>query len=177
MKRLFPLFLDIDGRPCLVVGAGAVALRKIAALEECGARVTVVSPETAGRGFAESDVDGMALVVAATDDRAVNAKVSAACRQRGIPVNVVDDPELCTFQFPAVFRKGAIAAAVSSGGGCPVAAQMVRDAVSRVVTDGFASAARDLSARRAELKREFPDAKERKAYCERILSKWIDRGD
>lgn len=113
-------------------------------------------------------------MVAATDDRALNAHVAELCKARGIPVNVVDDPKNCTFIFPAVFRKGPIVAAVSSGGASPVAAQLVRDKVARLVTDEFAAAVASQGARREELKREYPDPQERKRICEEELAKWKD---
>ena len=170
----FPLFIELGGRPCLVVGGGAVAARKAKALEESGARVVQVAPEVSGRGFADTDVEGMTLVVAATDDPAVNRRVADLCKARGIPVNVVDDPANCTFIFPAILRKGPIVAAVSSGGACPVAAKLVRDGIAGLVSDDFASAVEDLGARREELKRTYPNPRERMRVCEEALAKWTD---
>lgn len=170
----FPLFVDLENRPCLIVGNGAVAARKAKSLADFGARVSVVAPETCGRGFVESDVEGMALVVAATDDAAVNRRVAEACRARGVWVNVVDDPANCTFVFPAICRKGPIVAAVSSGGACPVAAKMVRDKVARLVTDDFANEVARLGREREEMKRMHPDPQERKRAYEEMLEKWRD---
>ena len=171
---LFPLFLELEGRPCLVVGGGPVALRKAKALEDCGARVTVVAPEVCGRGFADADVEGMTLVLAATNDRALNRRVADLCRARGIPVNAVDDPANCTFVFPAVLRKGPMTVAVSSGGACPVAAKMVRDKVGRLMADDFVSEVGRLGREREQLKRDFPDPQARKRVCEEALRKWND---
>ena len=170
----FPLFLDLDGKACLVVGAGNVAARKAEALAAFGARVVQVAPEVSGRGFADGDVEGMTLAVAATDDPEVNRRVAELCKAKGIPVNVVDDPANCTFIFPAVFRKDPIVAAVSSGGACPVAAKLVRDRIAGLVPDDFASAVEDLGARREELKRTYPDPRERMRVCEEALAKWKD---
>ena len=183
----FPLFIELDDRPCLVVGGGAVAVRKATALAEYGAKVTMVAGKNAPRGagissvrvicrcFVDSDVEGMALVVSATDDRTVNGHVAAVCRTKGIPVNVVDDPANCTFIFPAVVRKGPIIAAVSTGGACPVAAKLVRDKVGRLLTDEFIAAVEQLGTRREEMKRTHPDPHERMLACEEALSKWKDR--
>lgn len=168
----FPLFIDLAERPCLVVGSGRAARQKTEVLSACGATVTVVETGTDGRAFADSDAEGMAVVVAATDDRAVNAHVSEVCRAKGILVNVVDAPELCTFFFPAVFRKGPITAAVSSDGTCPVAAQIVRDRIGALVEDDFVEAVERLGRERAELKARFPDTAARKRYYEEELSKW-----
>ena len=206
----FPLFIELENRPCLVVGGGKVAARKAEALAEFGAKVTVVagmngqdarSPgEGAGtdgqdarspgeeafwrtgvppvhvvrRRFVDGDVEGMALAVAATDDPAVNRRVADLCKAKGIPINVVDDPANCTFVFPAIFRKGPIVVAVSSGGTCPVAAKLVRDRIAGLVPDDFASAVEDLGARREELKRTYPDPRERMRVCEEALAKWKD---
>lgn len=170
----FPLFIDLTDKPCLVVGDGCVARRKASALAAFGARVKVVAPETCGRGFETGDVEGMTLVVAATDDGAVNRRVADACKARGVPVNVVDDPANCTFVFPAIFRKDPIVAAVSSNGSCPVAARIVRDRIGTVVSDGFAAEAARLGARREELKKAYPDCHERAKICEEALLKWND---
>lgn len=168
----FPLFVDLADRPCLVVGGGSVAARKAKTLADFGARVTIVAPETCGRGFVDADVEGRTLVVAATDDAAVNRHVAEVCRARGVWVNVVDDPANCTFLFPAICRKGPIVAAVSSGGACPVAAKMVRDKVARLVPDDFADEVARLGRERENLKRDYPDPQERKRVCEEALKKW-----
>ena len=170
----FPLFIELENRPCLVVGGGKVAARKAEALAEFGARVVQVAPEVSGRGFEDGDIEGMTLVVAATDDPEVNRRVADLCKAKGIPVNVVDDPANCTFVFPAIFRRGPFGAAVSSGGACPVAAKLVRDRIAGLVPDDFASAVEDLGARREELKRTYPDPRERMRVCEEALAKWKD---
>ena len=170
----FPLFIDLESKPCLVVGAGKVAARKVGTLRAFGAEVTTVAPEVCGRGFADADVEGMALVVAATDDRALNRRVADLCKARGIPVNAVDDPANCTFFFPAVFRKGPIVAAVSSGGACPVAAKLVRDKVAGALPDDFVAAVERLGKERENLKRNYPDPQERRRICEEALKRWKD---
>ena len=169
---LFPLYLELEDRPCLVVGDGPVARRKAAALASCGAQVSVVAPEASGRTFAEDDVAGMTLVVAATNDPVVNGRVSEACRARGIPVNVVDDPAHCTFHFPAVCRKGPLTVAVSSGGVCPVAAQIVRDKVGATIPESFVVAVERLGREREALKAAYPDSKERRKVYEERLEAW-----
>jgi uroporphyrin-III C-methyltransferase/precorrin-2 dehydrogenase/sirohydrochlorin ferrochelatase len=125
-----PIFLDVRGRPCLVVGGGPVAARKLALLLRAGARGVVVAPhftselramagavELRERRFAEVDLDGMTLVIAATDDAQVNAQVAALAAARGLPVNVVDTPALCSFIMPAVVDRSPVIAAVSSAAG------------------------------------------------------------
>ena len=132
--RPYPLFLLLEDRPVLVVGAGAVGARKIEALLDSGARVTVVAPAVgdevralaeAGRvalqerEFEDGDAEGKAVIIAATASREANEAVAAAARRRNIPVNVVDVPELCDFHVPAVIRRGRLTVAVSSGGAAP----------------------------------------------------------
>jgi len=140
--KTYPIFAVIEDKPCLVVGGGAVGERKVLDLMAAGARVTVVSrtltPELAAladRGeitylpedFRESQVEGMALVMAATDDPQVNARVSAAAQARAIWVNVADDPEYCTFIVPAMVRRGDLTLAISTGGASPALARQVRE--------------------------------------------------
>lgn len=163
----FPMFVELEGRPCLVVGGGKVGARKAAALAAFGAKVRVVE-----RDFGDGDVERVALAVAATDDREVNRRVAALCKARGIPVNVVDDPANCTFIFPAIARKGPMTVAVSSGGACPVAAKLVRDKARRLLEDDFVAEVERLGARREELKENHPDPRERMRVCEEALSKW-----
>ena len=138
----YPIALDLTGRACLVVGGGAIALRKVSALVEAGARVMVVSPwltpallrlateaplSWRPREYVAGDAAGFVLVMVATDDRAANAAVAAECRERGIWVNCADDPDRCDFILPSVFRRGAVTVAVSTGGASPTMARLVRE--------------------------------------------------
>jgi len=140
--KTYPIFAVIDRKPCLVVGGGLVGERKVHDLMAAGARVTVVSrtltPELAdlaARGeihylpedFQEAQVEGMALVMAATGDPEVNARVSAAAQARGIWVNVADNPEYCTFIVPAMVRRGDLTLAISTGGASPALARQLRE--------------------------------------------------
>ena len=143
----FPAFLDLRGQECVVVGGGEVAQGKVLGLLPCGARVRVVSPEAEPgvvalaargairwerRGYRPGDVAGAALVVAGTDDPAVNRAVHAeGLRERAL-VNVVDVPELCGFVYGAVFRRGRLVAAISTGGASPALAGRLRRDLERV---------------------------------------------
>ncbi|MCL4500362.1 MAG: bifunctional precorrin-2 dehydrogenase/sirohydrochlorin ferrochelatase, partial [Deltaproteobacteria bacterium] len=139
--KTYPIFILIEDKPCLVVGGGVVGERKVLDLRTAGARVTVLSKaltstlaELAQAGeirylnetFTPDHLDGMVLVMAATDDREVNAKVSAAAQERGIWVNVADDPEYCTFIVPAQVRQGDLTLAISTGGASPAVARKLR---------------------------------------------------
>jgi len=140
--KTYPIFAVIEDQPCLVVGGGAVGERKVRDLLAAGARVTVVSPALtpglaalAARGkirhlpvaFTPAQVEGMALVMAATDDPEVNARVSAAAQARAIWVNVADEPEHCTFIVPAQVRRGDLTLAISTGGASPALARRLRE--------------------------------------------------
>ncbi|HEX2047571.1 MAG TPA: bifunctional precorrin-2 dehydrogenase/sirohydrochlorin ferrochelatase [Acidimicrobiales bacterium] len=130
--------LVLDGRSCLVVGGGKVALRKVEGLLACGGRVTVVAPsidpELRGlpgvtfleRAWQPVDLDGMWLVIAATDDAAVNAAVYAEGERRGVWVNGADDPAHCSFTLPSVVRRGDLQVTVSTGGRSPALATWLR---------------------------------------------------
>ena len=126
-----PVFLDIRDQPCLVVGGGEVAARKTALLLRAGGRVTVLAPVLSAAfdadlaaariahraaSFREEDVTGHAVAIAATSDAAVNRAVAAAARARRIPVNVVDQPALCSFIMPSIIDRAPLIVAVSSGG-------------------------------------------------------------
>lgn len=139
--EFLPIFLKVRGAPCLVVGGGEVAARKCALLARAGARVTVLAPElgkaleaerAAGRiahraeRFEDAHVQGYAAVIAATSDQAVNRSVAAAAKARLIPVNVVDQPALCSFILPSIIERAPLIVAVSSGGASPVLARLLR---------------------------------------------------
>lgn len=169
--EMYPAILKLAGRPCLVVGGGVVASRKAADLLRCGARVHVVAPEwragfeslleagAAGRltrstrPFRASDLEGVTLVVAATDDRAVQEEVAAAAGSRGILCNVVDVNELCSFYVPATLRRGSLTVSVGTEGKSPLFAVALRDRLASIVgprtADGLERLARGREMARA----------------------------
>jgi len=141
MDELFPLFLKLAGRPCLIVGGGVVAEAKMQGLLRCGAEVRVVAPEAApgireaaiaGRivwdehPFLPSDLAGVFLVVAATNSAELHEEIFRRCQQAGILCNAVDEPERCEFYYPAVVRRGALQLAISTAGHSPFLAQRLR---------------------------------------------------
>ncbi len=179
-----PVFLRIEGRRAVVVGGGQVAARKVDALAKCGARVTVVaprlSPQLAQRAgaaqlehlaaeFSAAQLDGAALAVAATDDAAVNGAVSRAAQARQIPVNVVDEPSLSSFIFPAIVDRSPLVVAVSSAGGAPVLARRVRAQIEALLPARLGALARFMRERRAQVRRVL-GAPARRAFWERIAA-------
>jgi len=180
-KRYYMTCLDLDGRSCLVVGAGPVALEKARGLLECGARVTVVAPqvlpelaaldvELVRRRYLTSDLDGRFLVVAATSISSLNRRVYADAEARSVLCNVVDVPELCSFILPAVLRRDPIAVAVSTGGASPALAQRLRDDIAAVVRPEHAELAERLRELRPWAKAHLPTYEERRRYFADVVS-------
>ena len=179
--RYYPVCLDLRGRSCLVVGGGRVACEKAAGLVACGAQVLVVAPdvddelaalpvEVVRRSFRRSDVVGRFLAIAATNDRLVNASVSSVAAEQGIPCNVADDPELCSFILPAIVRRDPILVGVSTGGASPALAQRLRSEIAALVRPEHAELARRLRALRPWAKRELPTYEARRDYFEALVT-------
>lgn len=143
----FPLFIELAGRPCLVAGGGKVALRKVQKLLPFGPHITVVAPSVCPqlaavpgvrfvrRRVRVGDLRRQTLVIAATDDAALNRRIAAACRARHIPVNVVDNPDAGSFIFPALARRGPLTVGVCTGGASPVAAAWVKRQIEAVLPE------------------------------------------
>jgi precorrin-2 dehydrogenase/sirohydrochlorin ferrochelatase len=160
----YPVYLDLEGVPVLVVGAGPVAARKVQGLAAAGAAVTVVAREVSAaldrsavvevrhRSFEPADVRGMRLVVTATGVPEVDAEVAAAATAAGIWVNAADQPADCSFILPAIARNGPLAVAVSTGGTSPALAGRLRDHAAKLLTDDVVALAAELQARRAQVR-------------------------
>ena len=181
--QFLPIFLDVRDEPCLVVGGGEVAARKCALLARAGARVTVLAPElcealgaelAAGRiahraaRFQEEDVTGHTVVIAATSDQAVNRAVAAAAKARHVPVNVVDQPALCSFILPSIIERPPLVVAVSSGGASPVLARLLRARLESMIPAGYGRLAALAARFRERVKARFK-APERRRFWERVL--------
>ncbi|HEY0768415.1 MAG TPA: siroheme synthase CysG [Steroidobacteraceae bacterium] len=179
-----PVFLRLHEQPVVVVGGGQVALRKAAWLQKAGAQVTVVAPqlhpeleEQAGRGrlthlaagFSPAQLANAVAVIAATGDRLANAAVAAAARERGVPVNVVDDAELSTFIFPAIIDRSPLVVAVSSAGHSPVLARRVREQIEALLPARLGALARFMGARRKAVQRALA-RRARRGFWERIAN-------
>jgi precorrin-2 dehydrogenase / sirohydrochlorin ferrochelatase len=151
---LFPIFVKLQGRPCLVVGAGKVGEPKIAGLLETGARIRVVALEAGPtvhewaregnlelelRAFTEDDLAGAFLAIVATNSRVLNERVYHEARRRGVLCNVVDVPDLCDFFYPAVVRRGDLQIAVSTNGQSPSLAQKIRQQLEKQFGLGYAA--------------------------------------
>ena len=179
-----PIFLKIEDRPCLVIGGGKVAARKIALLVRAGAHITVVSPELCAsvkalvdrdnvtcieRQFRETDMDGVVLVIAATDDAEVNRTVSELAHQHRIPVNVVNAPDLGNFIMPSIIDRSPVQVAVSTGGASPVLARLLRARLESFIPAAYGRLAQLVNEYRSSVKQRFPDIGQRRYFWENIL--------
>jgi len=183
--KFLPIFLNVRAQTCLVVGGGDVAYRKALLLDKSGARLRVVAPEIgaelgdlviAGAGelhrrpFRETDMDGVFLVIAATDDEEVNTAASVAAKMRGLPVNVVDKPSLCSFIVPAIVDRSPVVIAISSGGASPVLTRKLKEKLETLVPAGYGRLATLLGSYRGRVKSVISDFPLRKRFWEGLLS-------
>lgn len=139
--KYYPAFLDVNKKQCLVVGGGAVGTRKVRTLLECGARVTVISSKCSpplqdlasqgavilkNRSYRTRDLEGIFLVIGATDDEALNRRVSEDAARRNMLCNIADRPEACNFILPAIVKRGDLVIAISTSGRSPAFAKHLR---------------------------------------------------
>ncbi|MBI1173791.1 MAG: uroporphyrinogen-III C-methyltransferase [Sideroxydans sp.] len=176
-----PLFHNIKNQLCLVVGGGSVATRKAGILLEAGAQVRVVAPEieaeltqrkhveTIIAPFSAQHLDGVVLVIAATSDRAVNRQVSELAQARNIPVNVVDDPELCSVIMPAILDRSPMMVAFSSGGASPVLTRMLRGKLETMIPQNYSRLAAFAERFRMLVKQRVTHPAKRRIFWENAL--------
>ncbi len=168
MAGYYPVFLDVTGRRCAVIGGGPVAERRVAGLIEAGARVTVIAPALTkrlatwarqrairhvARKYRRGDLKGHRLAFVAAGPDAVSEAVARESRERGIWLNAADDPARCDFILPAVVRRGLLVVAVSSGGASPALTRAIREELEGYFTEDYAGLARVAAAARQELRR------------------------
>ncbi|MGD9269011.1 MAG: bifunctional precorrin-2 dehydrogenase/sirohydrochlorin ferrochelatase [Desulfobacterales bacterium] len=184
--RYYPINLDIKNRRCLVVGGGAVGTRKVKTLLDCGARVTVVSPdptpqlqELAAQGaiqlkqrpYRNDDVDKMFLVIGATDDERLNRQISNDAEQHNTLCNIADRPEVCNFILPAIVRRGDLVITISTSGNSPALAKRLRLDLEKQFGDEYADFLRLMGAIREKL---LSQAHEPEAHKD-LFNQLIDR--
>lgn len=144
--RYYPVFLDIQNKNCLVVGGGSVGTRKVMTLLDCGARVTVVSPAVTAqlaqladsgavrlreRDYRPQDMNGMFLVIGATDDEILNRRISADAEERNLLCNIADRPAVCNFILPSIVQRGDLVIAISTAGKSPAFAKKLRQDIEK----------------------------------------------
>ncbi len=176
-----PIFFNLKNKLCLVVGGGSVATRKAGTLLDAGAKVRVVAPKIEAKlaalpnvesivaRFDAQHLDGATLVIAATNDRSVNKQVSELAQARNIPVNVVDDPELCSFISPAILDRSPMMIAFSSGGASPVLTRMLRGKLETMIPQGYSRLAGFAERFREQVKQRVTNPAKRRIFWENAL--------
>lgn len=182
--EFLPIFLNIKGETCIVVGGGDVATRKISLLLRAGGKVTVISPRISDavaelvdddkvthidRSWRDIDLKGCKLVIAATSDADVNRSVVAAANKCGTPVNVVDQPKLCSFIMPSIIDRSPVIAAVSTGGASPVLARLIRARLESLIPAGYGRLAELAAKFRDQVKQTFTNHADRRRFWDNVL--------
>lgn len=173
MNQLYPIFIKLKNKTCIVIGGGVIASRKVQALLDAEADVTVISPELSelmkpfiqerkikfiNRGFQKGDLADAFLVIAATDDPDVNRQVWEEANERNILVNVVDVPDRCNFYVPSVIRQGDLAVAISTNGKAPYLSKRLRQRLTEYLKQfNFNSIIEQVDRKKQQLKAQFPD--------------------
>jgi uroporphyrin-III C-methyltransferase / precorrin-2 dehydrogenase / sirohydrochlorin ferrochelatase len=180
-----PIFLRIKHQRVVVVGGGQVALRKVQMLLRAGACIRLIAQQVEPelrqllkdrihqieeRAFVDKDLDGSKLVIAATNDSGLNMAVSMAASKRNLPVNVVDQPELCSFIFPSIVDRSPVVVAVSSGGTSPVLARLLRARLETFIPSAYGTLASLLGQYRSQVKRRFSTITQRMRFWESVLN-------
>lgn len=181
----FPFFMDIGGKKGVILGGGRVAARKVEKLLPFGPVLTCIAPSIEEeirelsrsdkkltlvyREACEEDLAGACFVIAATDREEVNAWAAGWCRERNIPVNVVDDREKCGFFFPALIQEGPLTIGISTDGKSPAAASYVRKTVEQELPEGLGNTIEILGRLREVVRKMLPGQKERAACLERLF--------
>lgn len=193
----FPMFVDMTERECLIVGGGNVAYRKVMVMLDFGAKVTVVAEDiceelrkltiddTANkenritfikRRFERKDCDGMEMVIAATDDNALNHEIAEYCKAKGIMVNVVDQKADCSFIFPSYIKEKNLVAAFSSSGNSPVLTQYLKGKEKEILTPFLGELNEYMGQIREKVIAEYDTEAERKRVFKEIMCAAIDNG-
>ena len=180
---LFPLFLKLEGKRCLVVGAGLIGLEKVESLLRCGASIRVVAPDAVARVqqlstwgkiewlarcFEAQDATGCDLIIAATNDRQVNQAVFEEASRRSILCNTADDPPLCDFFFGSIVQRGDLQIAISTAGQSPALAQRLRREIDAQLPADLGTWLEDLGQLRREILQAMPAGPERKALLHEL---------
>ena len=186
----FPFYCDIEKKKWLLVGGGRVAAGKFSRLIAFTRKITVIAPEISDeikkdaasdarlleRDFMAADLDDADIVVAATDDKALNAQIASLCREKNIPVNAVDDPENCDFIFPAIIKKGRLTVSVSTNGASPIYAAMLKKQINDSLPEYIDIILEKMAALRKIVPERFPSLSqhERGMIYKKALSELLE---
>jgi precorrin-2 dehydrogenase/sirohydrochlorin ferrochelatase len=180
----YPIFLELEGRRVVLIGAGPVALRKAQILLEGGARVVVVAEhvdpalellceenkkaELVKAPYSKEYLTGATLAIAATNNRQLNKQIYHDCQNLDVLCNVADDPELCDFFTPAIVKRGDLQIAISTEGVCPAYAGHIKKKLEEMFTDAHAEFLKELECLRARILKDIPDQAERKTLMGKL---------
>ena len=180
MPAYYPVYLNLKGKRCLVIGGGRVAESKIIQLQAAGAAVSVISPEVTSaieesaqegrldwqaREYKPGDLDGVFLGIAATNQREVNQQIYSEAERKGVLLNVVDDPERCTFIAPSIVERGPVTVAISTGGTSPALARKLREILAKDPALEWADLAGVMSQARKEVKKRRLNVDRQRWQC------------
>jgi uroporphyrin-III C-methyltransferase/precorrin-2 dehydrogenase/sirohydrochlorin ferrochelatase len=180
-----PIFINIRKKPCVVIGGGDIALRKINLLLKAQAKVDCLSPSFSrdiknlskdghitliNKSFDQTDIKDYSIIIAATDDSSVNSSISAIAQVKKIPVNVVDSPELSSFIMPSIVDRSPLIIAVSSSGKAPVLSRIIRAKLETVIPSAYGILADIAGEYRQKVKDRFSTIKDRRAFWEAVFS-------
>ncbi len=194
----FPMFVDLSKKPCLIVGGGQVAYRKVKVMLDFEAKLTVVAKEICQelrdlesswadldfpnifeikrRAFEEKDCEGMGLVIAATDDKKLNHWIAQYCKEKGIMVNAVDQKDDCSFIFPSYVKEGNLIAAFSSSGNSPMLTQYLKGKEQEILTPFLGDLNEVMGHLRKKVISEYDTEEQRKAVLKKNLYQAIESG-
>jgi len=180
-----PVFINLRQKPCLVVGGGNIALRKVNLLLKAQAQIKCIAPEFCNglielsrenavdlieRRFESTDIDNQSVIIAATDDNKINAIVSSLAHESGIPINVVDSPDLSSFIMPSIVDRSPIVIAISSAGKAPVLARIIRAKLETIIPSAYGDLAEIAGEYRQKVKQRFVNLKDRSKFWESVFS-------
>ena len=180
-----PIFINLRQKPCLVVGGGDIALRKVNLLLKAQAKIKCISPEFCSgliklsrentldlieKRFESTDIDNQSVIIAATDDDKTNAMVSSLAHESGIPINVVDSPDLSSFIMPSIVDRSPIVIAISSAGKAPVLARIIRAKLETIIPSAYGNLAEIAGEYRHKVKQRFVNLKDRRKFWESVFS-------
>jgi len=183
--KYYPAYLDIRNRRCLVVGGGGVGTRKVKTLLDCGARVTIISPQVSeqlkeladdqratiiNRSYQSGDLEGVFLVIGATDDEKLNRQISRDAEKRGLLCNIADRPEICNFILPSIVHRGDLTISISTAGNSPAMAKKLRQDLEKQYGPEYADFLRLMGAVRYKLLRQAHQPEAHKNLFEQLIN-------
>ena len=182
MNNLLPVFMKLEGQPCLVVGGGKIAYQKIQQLLDSKAHVTVIAPgihesiqslsvEVIKRKYKREDSKSYQLIIAATDDMKVNSQIYHDASERGIPINVVDQPKICSFYMGSVYQDGDVKIAVSTNGKCPTFGRFLRDHIQNISRGLWGKNLGQLALKREKIIKALSTYSKKKEVMEKFIKR------